>query len=96
LRAIIERCPVPVIVDAGLGSPADAVRVMEWGAAGVLINTGIAKAGDPVAMARAFGDGVRVGRAAFVAGPAGDRLPNGFGASSPSGGLPAPLVTTRA
>ncbi|MGH7691806.1 MAG: thiazole synthase [Candidatus Dormibacteria bacterium] len=96
LRAIIERCPVPVIVDAGLGSPADAVRVMEWGAAGVLINTGIAKAGDPAAMARAFGDGVRVGRAAFLAGPAGDRLPSGFGASSPSSGLPAPLVTTRA
>ncbi|MGH7640531.1 MAG: thiazole synthase [Candidatus Dormibacteria bacterium] len=92
LRAIIERCPVPVIVDAGLGSPADAVRVMEWGAAGVLVNTGIAKAQDPVAMARAFGEAVRVGRAAHRAGPAGDRLPSGFGASSPAEGVPRPLV----
>ncbi|HVC40261.1 MAG TPA: thiazole synthase [Candidatus Dormibacteraeota bacterium] len=88
MRAIIERCPVPVIVDAGLGSPADAVRVMEWGAAGVLVNTGIARAGDPVAMAAAFARGVQVGRAAFLAGLAGDRREAGFGASSPLAGMP--------
>ncbi|MGC2192060.1 MAG: thiazole synthase [Candidatus Dormiibacterota bacterium] len=92
IRAIIERCPVPVIVDAGLGSPADATRVMEWGAAGVLVNTGIAYAGDPVAMAGAFAAGVKAGRAAFLAGLAADRPASGYGASSPLEGLPPVLA----
>ncbi len=92
MRAIIDRCPVPVIVDAGLGSPADATRVMEWGAAGVLVNTGIAHARDPVAMASAFAAGVRVGRAAFLAGLAENRPAAGYGASSPVEGLPSALA----
>ena len=93
IRAIIERCPVPVIVDAGLGSPADATRVMEWGAAGVLVNTGIAYARDPVAMAGAFAAGVKAGRAAFLAGLAEDRPASGYGASSPLEGLPPALAS---
>ncbi len=94
IRAIIDRCPVPVIVDAGLGSPSDATRVMEWGAAGVLVNTGIAHARDPVAMAGAFAAGVRAGRSAYCAGLAEKRPAAGYGASSPTEGLPqtAPSV----
>jgi len=92
LRAIIQRSPVPVIVDAGLGSPSDATRVMEWGAAGVLVNTGIAHARDPVAMAAAFAAGVKAGREGFLAGLAEGRPAAGYGASSPGGGLPEPTA----
>lgn len=90
IRLIISKSPVPVIVDAGLGAPSDAARVMEWGAAGVLVNTGIARSGDPVEMARAFADAVSAGRRAHLAGLAADagRRPQGFGASSPATGLP--------
>ena len=88
LRLIIAKCPVPVIVDAGLGSPSDATRVMEWGAAGVLVNTGIAKAENPVAMSRAFAQAVEAGRSAYLAGLAGRA--GGFGASSSAAGIPAP------
>ena len=87
LRLIIAKCPVPVIVDAGLGAPSDATRVMEWGAAGVLVNTGIARAEDPAAMARAFAQAVLAGRSAYLAGLAGRE--GGFGASSPQAGIPA-------
>ncbi len=90
LRAIIERCPVPVIVDAGLGAPSDAARVMEWGAAGVLVNTGISQSADPPRMARAFAEAVRAGRLAHLAGLAGRRAKEGFGGSTPPAGLPAP------
>jgi thiazole synthase len=89
LRLIIAKCPVPVIVDAGLGVPSDAARVMEWGAAGVLVNTGIARAADPVAMARAFAQAVSAGRAAHQAGLAQLVQQPGCGASSPAEGLPA-------
>lgn len=90
LRLIIAECPVPVIVDAGLGAPSDALRVMEWGAAGVLVNTGIARAVDPVGMARAFAAAVDAGRLAHAAGLAGDRelAGRGFGASSPPAETP--------
>ncbi len=90
IRLIIEECPVPVIVDAGLGSPSDALRVMEWGAAGVLVNTGIARARNPVEMARAFAAAVGAGRLAFGAGLAGEAglAHQGYGASSPTAGLP--------
>ncbi len=92
LRLIIAECPVPVIVDAGLGAPSDAARVMEWGAAGVLVNTGIARSADPPAMAGAFGAAVGAGRLAHLAGLAEnqDRAGAGFGASSPPVELPPP------
>jgi len=69
LRTLRARLPgVPLIVDAGIGSPADAVQAMELGLDGVLLNTAVAKALNPVRMAHAFGLGIRAGRLAFEAG----------------------------
>ena len=68
IRIMIEQAEVPLVVDAGLGSPSHAAEAMEMGADAVLVNTGIARAGDPVAMARAFRLAVEAGRAAFEAG----------------------------
>jgi len=69
LRILRARLPdVPLIVDAGIGSPADAVQAMELGLDGVLLNTAVAKALNPVRMARAFGLGIQAGRLAFEAG----------------------------
>lgn len=65
---IIEDAKVPIIVDAGIGSPRDALAAMELGAAGVLINTAIAKAQDPEAMARAFRLAIEAGVLARSAG----------------------------
>ena len=59
---------VPLIVDAGIGAPSQAAQAMEMGFDAVLLNTAVAKAGDPVAMARAFGQAVAAGRLAFEAG----------------------------
>ncbi|MCM3746876.1 thiazole synthase [Paenibacillus pasadenensis] len=68
LGLIAEQLNVPVIVDAGLGSAKDAVQAMELGAAAVLANTPVAKAGDPVAMAEAMALAIRAGRLARLAG----------------------------
>jgi len=68
VRIIIEMSQVPVVVDAGLGAPSHAAAAMELGADAVLVNTAIAVAGDPVAMAVAFKKGVEAGREAFLAG----------------------------
>src|SRR6202162_1863241 len=68
IAIILERAKVPVIVDAGVGTASDACVAMELGAAGVLMNTGIAGAKDPVLMAGAMRDAVRAGRAAYLAG----------------------------
>jgi thiazole synthase len=68
LRLIIEASNVPVIVDAGLRSPADAAAAMELGCDAVLVNSAIAAAGDPVAMAAAFAQAVQAGYAARRAG----------------------------
>lgn len=65
---IIEQAHVPVVVDAGLGAPSHAAAAMELGADAVLVNTAIATAGDPPAMAEAFANAVEAGRAAFLAG----------------------------
>ncbi len=70
LQILIEESALPVIVDAGLGKPSEAAEAMEMGAAAVLVNTAIATARDPVAMARAFSLAVRAGRTAFLSGPA--------------------------
>lgn len=70
LRSLRAHFPeVPLVVDAGLGLPSHAAAVMELGYDAVLLNTAVAKAGDPVAMAGAFARAVEAGRAAFVAGP---------------------------
>jgi thiazole synthase len=68
VRVIIEQARVPVVVDAGLGAPSDATLAMELGADAVLVNTAIAKASNPVLMARAFAQGVEAGRNGFLAG----------------------------
>ncbi len=74
LRALRAHFPgVPLIVDAGIGLPSHAATAMELGYDAVLLNTAIAKAGDPAAMARAFALGVEAGRAAFLAGPMAPR-----------------------
>jgi thiazole synthase len=68
IRIMIEEAGVPVVVDAGLGSPSHAAESMELGADAVLVNTAIAHAGDAPAMARAFALAVEAGRAAHLAG----------------------------
>lgn len=69
LRSMRAHFPdVPLIVDAGLGTPSQAARAMEMGFDGVLLNTAVAKAGDPVGMARAFGNAVAAGRLAYESG----------------------------
>src|SRR6476659_877009 len=86
LRLILEQSRVPVLVDAGVGTASDATIAMELGCAGVLMNTAIAKARDPVRMARAMRLAVEAGREAFLAG----RMPKKIyqaSASSPEGGL---------
>lgn len=73
IRIIIEQARVPVVVDAGLGLPSHAAEAMEIGADAVLVNTAIAIASDPVAMAQAFRLGVEAGRRAFESGYAKER-----------------------
>ena len=80
LRLIIEQARVPVLVDAGVGTASDAAIAMELGCAGVLMNTAIAQAQDPVRMARAMKLAVEAGREAFLAG----RMPRKLYAASPS------------
>jgi thiazole synthase len=80
LRIIIEQSRVPVIVDAGVGAASDAARAMELGCDAVLMNTAIAGARDPIAMARAMRLGVEAGRLSFLAG----RIPRRLYASASS------------
>jgi thiazole synthase len=68
LSLIIEQATVPVIVDAGIGSPADAAVAMELGADGVLLNTAVSGAADPVKMAKAMKLAVEAGRLGYEAG----------------------------
>jgi thiazole synthase len=84
LRIILETVTVPVIVDAGVGTASDAAVAMELGCAGVLMNTAIAGASDPVAMARAMRLAVEAGRLAWGAGRIEQRLY--ASASSPQDG----------
>jgi len=68
IEIIIEESSIPVVVDAGLGAPSDAALCMEIGADAILVNTAIATASNPVAMARAFRTAVESGREALKAG----------------------------
>ncbi|HEY4158675.1 MAG TPA: thiazole synthase [Polyangiaceae bacterium] len=85
LRIILEQAKVPVIVDAGVGTASDAAVAMELGCHGVLMNTAIAHARDPVLMASAMREAISSGRKAFLAG----RMPKRLyaNASSPDAGL---------
>ena len=80
LSLIIEQSKVPVIVDAGVGTASDAAIAMELGCDGILMNTAIAGAQDPVRMACAMKLAVEAGREAFLAG----RIPRKFAASPSS------------
>ncbi|WP_420633731.1 thiazole synthase [Candidatus Palauibacter sp.] len=88
IRIIKSRLSVPVIVDAGVGTASDACATMEQGVDGILMNTAIAAAGDPVGMATAMRLAVESGRRAYVAG----RMPRREWAvpSSPLEGVPPP------
>ncbi len=85
IELICRRSPVPVILDAGIGTASDAAQAMELGCEGVLVNTAVAKAHDPVRMAAAMREGVAAGRKARLAG----RIPKRSRAepSSPQLGL---------
>jgi thiazole synthase len=84
LRLIVEHSTVPVIVDAGVGTASDATVALELGCSGVLMNTAIAEAADPVKMAHAMRMGIIAGRLAFESGRMGKRAH--ASASSPSSG----------
>ncbi|MGO4370820.1 thiazole synthase [Paenibacillus sp. MCAF20] len=68
LGLIVEEAKVPIIVDAGLGSVSDVAQAMELGVSGVLMNTPVAKATDPVGMAQAMRMGIEAGRLAYLSG----------------------------
>ena len=80
LRLILDQAKVPVLVDAGVGTASDATIAMELGCSGVLMNTAIAKAKDPIRMARAMRLAVESGREAYLAG----RMPRRYYDASPS------------
>ena len=80
LQLVIEKMKVPVLVDAGVGTASDAAVAMELGCDGVLMNTAIAAARDPVLMATAMRKAVEAGREAFLAG----RMPKKLYAAAPS------------
>ncbi len=80
IKMILENANVPIIVDAGVGTASDAAIAMELGCDGVLMNTAIAEAGDPVLMASAMQKAVAAGREAFLAG----RMPRRLYASASS------------
>ena len=80
LMLILERATVPIIVDAGVGTASDAAIAMEMGCAGVLMNTAVAAAKDPIRMARAMRMAVQAGRDAFLAG----RMPRKLYSAIPS------------
>jgi thiazole synthase len=80
LRLILDQAKVPVLVDAGVGTASDAAIAMELGCAGVLMNTAVAAAQNPVLMASAMKKGVEAGREAFLAG----RMPKKLYSATPS------------
>ncbi len=85
ILTIVENANVPILVDAGVGTASDAALAMELGCAGVLMNTAIAEAKNPILMASAMRKGIQAGREAFLAG----RMPRKrfASASSPIDGL---------
>ena len=86
LRLLRERLDVPMLVDAGIGLPSHACEVMEWGFDGVLLNTAVAQAADPVILARAFAQAIEAGRLAYLGGAMAER--ESAEASTPVVGTP--------
>jgi thiazole synthase len=91
LQLIMDRVQVPVIVDAGVGTASDAAIAMELGCDGVLMNTAIASAQQPVLMASAMKQGVEAGRSAYLAG----RMPKKLYSASPSSPTAGTINSTR-
>ena len=86
IRILIEEIDLPIIVDAGIGSPSQACEAMEMGAAAIMANTAIATSGNVPAMASAFARAIEAGRLAYLAG-LGRVLDKGASASSPLTGF---------
>lgn len=87
LQTIRERLPdMPLIVDAGIGKPSHAVMALELGYDGILLNTAVAQASDPVLMAQAFRDAIRAGRQGYLAGAMPERQT--ASPSTPTLGMP--------
>ena len=82
IKIIIDEVDLPVIVDAGIGTPSQAAEAMEMGVSAIMANTGIASAGDITMMAKAFKLGIKGGRLAYLSKP-GRVLESGADASSP-------------
>jgi thiazole synthase len=91
LQLVIDRVKVPVLVDAGVGTASDAAIAMELGCDGVLMNTAIAAARDPVMMARAMRMGVQAGREAFLAG----RMPKKLYSATASSPVEGTIATSK-
>ena len=91
LQLIVDNAKVPVVVDAGVGTASDSAIAMELGCDAVLMNTAVAKARNPVLMARAMKKAVEAGREAFLAGRMPKKLYSAS-ASSPASGLISPKV----
>ena len=69
ISIILENATIPVIIDAGIGTPSEATKAMEMGASAVLLNTAVAQAKIPQQMALSMNLGVKAGRLAYLAGP---------------------------
>ena len=91
LQLVIEKAKVPVIVDAGVGTASDAAVAMELGCHGVLMNTAIAAAREPVQMARAMKKAVEAGREAFLAG----RMPKKLYTAAPSSPIEGTIAPSK-
>jgi thiazole synthase len=85
LQIIIEHAKVPVLVDAGVGTASDAAIAMELGCEGVLMNTAIASANDPIMMASAMKKAIEAGREAYLAGRMAKKLYSASPSSPPQG-----------
>lgn len=92
IQLILEGAKVPVIVDAGVGTASDAAIAMELGCAGVLMNTAVAQAQDPVLMASAMRKAVEAGREAFLAG----RMPKKLYSATPSSPTTGVIAASKA
>jgi len=92
IQLILEKLTVPIIVDAGVGTASDAAIAMELGCAGVLMNTAVAQARDPVLMASAMRKAVEAGREAFIAG----RMPKKLYSASPSSPTAGVIAPSKA
>jgi thiazole synthase len=91
VRLVIDAVKLPVIVDAGVGTASDAAIAMELGCDGVLMNTAVAAARDPVGMARAMRKAVEAGREAFLAG----RMPKKLYTAAPSSPVEGTISPSR-